>query len=87
MRAICKVSGLIIIPRYSDSLFFKVTPFASYDTSYHPLLKNVLQTTVTLKFLASELPFHGWKSPEITWGEISVEFCVQHGKSILVEPH
>jgi hypothetical protein len=21
-------------------------------------------------FLASELPFHGWKSPEIAWGEI-----------------
>jgi hypothetical protein len=25
---------------------------------------------ITLKFLASELPFHDWKSPVITWGEI-----------------
>jgi hypothetical protein len=33
--------------------------------------KNVLQTVViTSKFLASEFPFHGWKSPEIAWGEI-----------------
>jgi hypothetical protein len=22
------------------------------------------------RFLASELPFHGWKRPEIAWGEI-----------------
>jgi hypothetical protein len=52
----------------------------------HPLLENVLQTIcckvqedggtgsfdllITLKFLSLELPFHGWKSPEIAWGEI-----------------
>jgi hypothetical protein len=55
-------------------------------TTLHPLLKNVLQTvccklqkdtgigsfglSITSKFLALELPFHGWKSPEIAWGEI-----------------
>jgi hypothetical protein len=32
-------------------------------TMLHPLLENV-------KFLASEFHFHGWKSPEIAWGEI-----------------
>jgi hypothetical protein len=26
--------------------------------------------SITSKFLGSELPFHGWKSPKITWGEI-----------------
>jgi hypothetical protein len=36
----------------------------------HPLLENVLQAMITSKFLASELPFHGWKSPKIAWGEI-----------------
>jgi hypothetical protein len=25
---------------------------------------------ITSKFLATELPFDGWKSPEIAWGEI-----------------
>jgi hypothetical protein len=36
---------------------------------------------ITSKFLASEFPFHGWKSPEISWGEIWIEFCVRLGKS------
>jgi hypothetical protein len=55
-------------------------------TTLHPFLENVLQTVclklqedngtrgfdilITSKFLASEVPFHGWKSPEIAWGEI-----------------
>jgi hypothetical protein len=47
-------------------------------TTLHPLLENVLQTFCrklqedigTGDFLASELPFSGWKSPEIAWGEI-----------------
>jgi hypothetical protein len=52
----------------SDALF----------TTLHPLLENVLQTfcrklqkdSGTGGFLASELHFHGWKSPEIAWSEI-----------------
>jgi hypothetical protein len=44
----------------------------------HPLLENVLQTVChklqedsgTGCFLASELPFHGWKSSKIAWGDI-----------------
>jgi hypothetical protein len=57
--------------RCGDGLFFEVPPLASdaFLTMFHPLLENVLQT-VNHKFLASELPFHGWKSPEIAWGEI-----------------
>jgi len=46
-------------------------------TTLHPLFENVLQTvcrklqdseTDGFGFLASELPFYGWKSPEIAWG-------------------
>jgi hypothetical protein len=53
-------------------------------TTLHPLLENVLQTVcrklqeksgtgifdllITSEFLASELPFHGFKGPEIAWG-------------------
>jgi hypothetical protein len=29
-----------------------------------------VETVGQTKFIASELPFHGWKSPEIAWGEI-----------------
>jgi hypothetical protein len=59
---------------------------AALLTTLHPLLENVLQTVcrklqedngtggfdllITWKFLASELPFYGWKSPEFAWGEI-----------------
>jgi hypothetical protein len=58
--------------RRGDGLFFEVPPLGSdaLRTTLHPLLENVLQTVVTSKFLASELPFHGWKSPETSWGEI-----------------
>jgi hypothetical protein len=42
---------------------------------------------ITSKFLTSELPFHGLKSPEIARGEIWIEFCVRLGKSGSVEPH
>jgi hypothetical protein len=66
--------------RCGDGLFFEVPPLASDAllTTLHPLLENVLQTVChrlqedsgTGGFLASELPFRGWKSPEITWGEI-----------------
>jgi hypothetical protein len=66
--------------RYGDSLFFEVPPLASDAllTTLDPLLENVLQTVCrkiqedggTCGFLASELPFHGFKIPEIAWGEI-----------------
>jgi hypothetical protein len=34
------------------------------------LSKMCCRLLITSKFLALELPFHGWKSPEIAWGEI-----------------
>jgi hypothetical protein len=49
--------------------------------------KTCCRPLTTSKFLASELIFHGWKSPEIAWGEIWIEFCVRFGKSGSVEPH
>jgi hypothetical protein len=58
--------------RRGDGLFFEVPPLASdvLLTTLHPLLENVLQTVDHSKFLAlKELPFHGWKSPEIAWDE------------------
>jgi hypothetical protein len=32
--------------------------------------KMCCRPLITSKFLASELHFHGWKSPKIVWGEI-----------------
>jgi hypothetical protein len=58
--------------RCGDGLFFEVSPLASDAllTTLHPVLENVLQTVDHFEILASELRFHGWKSPEIVWGEI-----------------
>jgi hypothetical protein len=63
-----------------DGLFFDLPPSVSdaFLTKLLPLLENVLQNVYnklqedsgTGGFLASELSFHGWKSPEIAWGEI-----------------
>jgi hypothetical protein len=39
-------------------------------TTLHPLLENVLQSVDHFKFIALELPFRGWKRPEIAWGQI-----------------
>jgi hypothetical protein len=32
--------------------------------------KTCCRLLITSKFLILQLPFHGWKSPEIAWGEI-----------------
>jgi hypothetical protein len=32
--------------------------------------KTCCRPLITSKFIATELPFHAWKSPEIAWGEI-----------------
>jgi hypothetical protein len=42
--------------------------------------KTCCRPLITSKFLTSELPFHDWKSPEIAWSEIWIEFCVRYGK-------
>jgi hypothetical protein len=49
--------------------------------------KTCCRPFITSKFLASELPFHGWKSPEIARGKMWIEFCVRFGKSRLMMPH
>jgi hypothetical protein len=66
--------------RCGDGLFFEVPPLASDQllTALYPLFEYLLQTvrcklqedSGTGGFLASELPFHVWKSPEIAWDKI-----------------
>jgi hypothetical protein len=95
-RAVLKVRGLTLLFRVGtlwkcgDCLFFKVTPLASdallLQRSTH-FSKTCCKPLITSKFLASELPFHGWESPEIAWGEIWIKFCVRLGKSGSVGPY
>jgi hypothetical protein len=94
VQAVCKVYGLTLLIqvetlwRCGDGLFFEVPPLVSdaLVTMLHPLLENMMQTMITSKFLAWEFLFHGWKSPDIAWGEILIEFCVWLGKGGSVEP-
>jgi hypothetical protein len=50
------------------------------------LSKTCCRPFITSKFLTLELPLPGWKSPEIAWSEIWIEFCVRLGISGSVEP-
>jgi hypothetical protein len=43
--------------------------------------KTCCKPLIISKFLASELHFRVWKSSEIAWGEIWIEFCVRFGKT------
>jgi hypothetical protein len=67
-------------PYYSESELCEgavTVPFSKYlpwqamhllKRSTH-FSKTCCRPLITSKFLASELPFHGWKNPEISWGE------------------
>jgi hypothetical protein len=93
-RAVCKVRGLTLWLRVGtswrcgDGLFFEVPPLAS-DILLKMLhfSETCCRPSITSKYLASELPFHIWKSPKIAWIEIWIEFCVRNEKSGSVEPH
>jgi hypothetical protein len=68
-------------PHYSESELFggvMTVSFSKYlpwqamhflQLSTHSS-KTCCRPLVASKFLASELSFHGWKSPEIAWGEV-----------------
>jgi hypothetical protein len=77
MRTVCKVHELILLFRLrtlwrcGDGLFSNYLPWQAMhflQRSTH-FSKTCCRPLITSKFLASELPFHGWKSPEIAWGE------------------
>jgi hypothetical protein len=94
-RAICKVRGLTLRRRFvtswksGDGLFSKYLPWQAIhflQRSTH-FSKMCCRPLITSKFLASELPFHGWKRSEIARGEIWIEFCSRLGRSGLAEPH
>jgi hypothetical protein len=46
---------------------FRSTSLGKRCTSYN-FSKTCCRPLITSKFLASKLPFHGWKGPEVAWG-------------------
>jgi hypothetical protein len=77
MRAVCKVCGhnfLILVGtlwRYGDGLFLKVAYFASDAllTTFHPLLKNALQSTDHFKISCLGAPFSRLEKPRNYMGQ------------------
>jgi hypothetical protein len=71
------------------SLFSKYLPLQTMhflQLSTHSS-KTCCKPLITSKFLASEIHFHGWKSPEIAWGEIWIKLCVRLETGEPVESH
>jgi hypothetical protein len=72
--AICKGHGLTLLLRVGtswrcgDGLFFEYLPWQAMR--FLQRSTHFSKTLITSKFLASELLFHGWNSPEIAWGDI-----------------
>jgi hypothetical protein len=66
---LCGGAAMVSFLKY---LPWQVMCFLQHSTHF---LKTCCRPLITSKFV-SELPFHGWKSPEITWGENSIEFCL-----------
>jgi hypothetical protein len=68
-----ELCGGAVTVSFSNYLPWQVMHFL--QRSAH-VSKTCCRPLITSKFLASELPFHGGKSPEIAWGEIWIEFSV-----------
>jgi hypothetical protein len=62
-----KLCGGAITVSFSKYFPWQAMHFLQRSTHFS---KTCCRPLIISKFLASELPFHSWKSPEIAWGDI-----------------
>jgi hypothetical protein len=62
-----ELCGGAVMVSFSKYLPWQVMHFLQCSTHFS---KTCCRLLLTSKFLALELPFHGWKSPEMAWGKI-----------------
>jgi hypothetical protein len=62
-----ELCGGAVTASFSKYLPWQAMHFLQRSTHFS---KMCCRPLITLKFLASELPFHGWKNLEIAWNEI-----------------
>jgi hypothetical protein len=62
-----ELGGGAVTVSFSKYLPWKAIHFLQLSTHFS---KTCCRPLINLKILASEFPFHGWKNPEIAWGEI-----------------
>jgi hypothetical protein len=60
-----ELGGGVVTVSFSKYLPSQAMHFLQRCTHFS---KTCCRPLITSKFLASELPFHNWKSPEIAWG-------------------
>jgi hypothetical protein len=62
-----ELCGGAVTVSFSKCLPSQAMHFLQLSTRFS---KTCCRPLITSKFLTSELPFHSWESPEISWGEI-----------------
>jgi len=62
-----ELCGGAVTVSFSKYLPWQVMHFLQCSTHF---LKMHCRSLITLKFLALQLPFHGWKIPEIAWSKV-----------------
>jgi hypothetical protein len=67
-----RLCGGAVTVFFSKYLPWKAMHFLQRSTRFS---KTCCRPLITSKFLTPELPFHGWKSPEIAWGEMNWILC------------
>jgi hypothetical protein len=72
-----ELCGDVVTVSFLKYLPWQAMHFLHRSTHFSKMCCRML---ITSKFLALELTFHRWKSPEIAKGKIWIEFCVQLGK-------
>jgi hypothetical protein len=82
-----ELCGGAVTVSFSKYLPWQAMNFLQRYTHFSKKTKKCCRPLIASKFLASKLCFHGWKSPEIAWGDIGVQFCVRLGKCGSVDPH
>jgi hypothetical protein len=58
---------VVVVVSFLKYLPWQAMHFLQHSTHF---LKTCYRPLITSKFLALELPFYSWRSPEITWGKI-----------------
>jgi hypothetical protein len=73
--------GGAVTVSFSKYLPWQAMHFLQRSTHFS---KTCCTQLITSKFLASELPFRGWKILQIAWDEIWIEFCFRRRLGIFL---
>jgi hypothetical protein len=82
-----EICGVVVTVSSLKYLFWEAMHFLQRSTNFS---KTCCRPLITSKFLTLELPFHGWKSPEIAWGrdlDCTVDVLMGFHRSTFSKPN